>query len=46
MKIGDKVEHILSGEWLLVLEINGDGLICRRKNLESVILYSFEVKLI
>jgi len=44
-KVGDKVEHVLTGEWLLVLEtFEDDSYICRRKNLDEVSLFGFEIK--
>jgi hypothetical protein len=43
-KVGDKVEHILSKDWLIVLEIIKDGLLrCRTKELKEVFLYEWEV---
>lgn len=49
MKVSNKVEHILSKDWLLVLEIvkNGDGtdkILCRTKDLREIWFYDFELK--
>lgn len=45
MNIGDKVEHILSKEWLLVIEINSiTGMIkCRTKDLRILDFFEFEL---
>ena len=44
-EVGEKVEHILNGEWLLIVEIIDDGrMICRRKNLSEIIINEFEIK--
>ena len=43
-KVGDKVEHILSGDWLIVLEVGVDYLLCRTKDLRAVELKEWEVK--
>ncbi len=45
MKPGDIVEHILDKEWLLVLEIDGDKIVCRTKSFEKIEFYSFELRL-
>lgn len=50
MEIGDKVEHILSKDWLLVLDRYRDEdteelkYICRTKSLEVKILNEFELR--
>ena len=44
MKVGDIVEHKLSKDWLLILEINDDVFKCRTKKLEIVEIYEFELK--
>lgn len=48
MKIGDRVEHKLTKDWLIVLDIEKDDrgyeiYVCRNKQLEIVRLYDFEV---
>lgn len=48
MNIGDKVEHKLSKDWLIVVDITKDErgyevYVCRNKQLELVKLYDFEV---
>lgn len=47
-KIGDKVEHTLSGDWVLIIDVVGDSskpmYACRNKKLDTVYLYEFEVK--
>jgi len=47
-KIGDKVEHIFSKTWLLVIDIDTeDGVLyCRTKELDVIELFDWEVKLI
>ena len=44
MKVGTKVEHILSGDWLLVLEIDKEKYLCRTKSHEKIWFYSFELR--
>ena len=44
MKAGDKVEHILNKEYLLVLEIRKDKILCRTKDMREVWFYPFELK--
>lgn len=45
MNIGDKVEHILSKEWLLIVEKNEiTGLLkCRTKDLRLLEFFEFEL---
>ncbi len=43
MKVGEIVEHILSKDWLVILEINDNIIKCRTKKLEVVELYDFEL---
>jgi hypothetical protein len=48
MDVGQKVEHILTKDWLLVLEVikiptGGSKLLCRTKDLREVWFYSFEL---
>lgn len=43
-KVGDKVEHILSKDWLIVIEVLEKGFIrCRTKDLREVTLHEWEV---
>ena len=44
MKVGDKVEHILSKDWLLILAINGDEIVCRTKDLREIKFKKIELK--
>jgi hypothetical protein len=45
-KAGDKVEHVLSKDYLLVLEVYPESrtYICRTKDLRKVELLEFEVR--
>lgn len=45
-KVGDKVEHKLSGSWLSVLKVIGCELECRTKDFKVVTLFDWEVQLI
>jgi hypothetical protein len=49
MKIKDKVEHIFTKDWMLVLDIvrnQGlpDKILCRTKDLREIWFYDFELK--
>lgn len=44
MVVGQKVEHKLSRDWVLILEINGDRVLCRTKDLETISFYLFELQ--
>ncbi len=44
MEIGQIVEHILSKDWLMILEFRDEKLLCRTKDLREVEFYQFEVK--
>ena len=50
MKVGDKVEHVLTKDWLLVLQIapsadrQSQRILCRTKDLKEVWFYEFEIK--
>ena len=46
MKQGDKVEHILNKEYLLVLEVGDELIKCRTKDMRAIDFYTFEVKAI
>lgn len=45
-KIGDVIEHILSKDWLLVLDINKDTneYLCRTKSHQAFWFKAFEVR--
>lgn len=44
MEVGKKVEHILSKDWVLVLEIKEDRIVCRTKDLREIAFHKFELK--
>lgn len=44
MKVGDKVEHVLSKDWLLVLDIDDKYVLCRTKDLRQIAFHKFELK--
>lgn len=44
MKVGDKVEHKLSKDWLLVLKVDGDEITCRTKSFDIVKFFEFELQ--
>jgi hypothetical protein len=50
MKVGDKVEHVLTKDWLLVLQIvpsadrQDQKILCRTKDLKEIWFYEFEIK--
>lgn len=52
MEIGQKVEHVLTKDWMLVLEIidspdrQGIKILCRTKDLREVWFNEFELKVI
>jgi len=45
-RTGDIVEHILSKDWLIVLQYDeySNRYLCRTKDLREVILYTFELQ--
>jgi hypothetical protein len=43
-KVQDIVEHKLSKEWVVVLEVNEQSLLCRTKSLDTVELFKWEVR--
>jgi hypothetical protein len=44
---GDIVEHLLSKDWLMVLDylLETDQYLCRTKSLQAIAFYSFELRL-
>jgi hypothetical protein len=44
--VGEIVEHILSKDWLIVLQYDdySNRYLCRTKDLREVILYTFELR--
>lgn len=43
-KVEDKVEHILSGNWLTVLSVMESEVVCRTKDCRTVTLFKWEIK--
>ena len=43
-KVGDKVEHILSKDWLLILKRGREQFKCRTKDLREVWVYEWELR--
>ncbi len=48
MDVGQKVEHILSKDWMMVLEViklptGGHKVLCRTKDLREIWFFSFEL---
>jgi hypothetical protein len=51
MKVGNKVEHVLTKDWLLILQVidQPDGskkYLCRTKDLREVSFFEFELRLV
>lgn len=44
MKVGDKVEVVLSRDWVMVLEITEEGVKCRTKDCKIVVFMPFELQ--
>ncbi len=44
MEKGQIVEHKLSKDWLMVLEVRDDKVLCRTKDLREVEFFVFELK--
>ena len=42
-KVGDKVEHVLSKDYLLILEVRNGEYVVRTKDLREVVVKDFEV---
>ncbi len=38
------VEHKLTKDWLMILEVRGDKVLCRTKDLREIEFYVFELK--
>jgi len=46
-KVGDRVEHILSKDWLIVIEVMAKGLLrCRTKDYKDIVINDWEVVLV
>ncbi len=43
LKKGDVVEHRLNGDWLMVLKIGKEQVLCRTKDLREEWFYEFEL---
>ena len=44
MKFGEKVEHVLSKDWVLILEVDGDVITCRTKDMRLIKFHRIELK--
>lgn len=44
MKVGEKVEHVLSKDWVLILKIDGDIITCRTKDMRMIKFHRIELK--
>lgn len=44
MKIGEKVEVILSKDWVMILDIIDGRYLCRTKDCKAILFYDFELK--
>lgn len=49
MKVGSKVEHVFTKDWLYILAITknegeSDKILCRTKDLREIWFYDFELK--
>jgi hypothetical protein len=49
MKVGSKVEHVFTKDWMMVLQVaknqgTHDKILCRTKQLEEIWFYDFELK--
>lgn len=42
--IKEKVEHVLSGDWMLVLDAKDGRYLCRTKDLREIWFYEWELK--
>lgn len=43
MQVGDKVEVILSKDWVMVLKISEEGVLCRTKDCRTILFFPFEL---
>ena len=43
-QVGEKVEHILSKDYLLVLKCGKEQYLCRTKDLREIWFYDFELR--
>ena len=43
-KIEQIVEHVLSKDWLLVLEVDGNKVLCRTKDHQAIWFNDFELR--
>lgn len=49
MKVGSKVEHVFTKDWLYIIDIErnadkADRLLCRTKDLREIWFYDFELR--
>lgn len=49
MKVGSKVEHVFTKDWMLVLQVDKsedshDKILCRTKDLREVWFFDFELR--
>lgn len=44
MDVGSKVEHILTRDWFLVLEVKDLKMLCRTKDYSEIWFYRFELR--
>ena len=42
--VGEKVEHVLSKDYLLVLKCGNEQYLCRTKDLREIWFYDFELR--
>lgn len=49
MEVGNKIEHILNGEWMIILDIkeeaNGKKYLCRTKDLREIWFHEKELRI-
>lgn len=45
-KVGDKVEHVLSKDYMLILEVRDGEYLVRTKDLKELVVKDFEVQAI
>ena len=44
MRVGQKVEHKLTKDWLLVLKVGNEQILCRTKDFQEIWFYDFELE--